>query len=148
MQWACESLSSVPFLWIPFLLLTETSEGGWEQWDFNRVRSRQYRLLHSGRRYHAPRWECLLKKRGLHFTSQNFLKLSAVVVCHCLLLVSGNKLYVGAKRTARCSVKNHQPEFRQMLLPTSLLHLAVFLTATRGYFGPPPFHNVNIVFDV
>lgn len=85
------------------------------------------------------------------FSPQSFLKLSTNVVCHCLLLMIGNMPYVGAKKTTQCSVKNHQPEFALGQTDATAnisAPLGCFVTAASGYFGPPPFHNVNIVLDV
>lgn len=48
-------------------------------------------------------------------------------------------------------VKNHEPEFA-LGQADAAAHISAplgcFVTAARGYFDPPPFHNVNIVLDV
>lgn len=58
---------------------------------------------------------------------------------------------VGAKKTTQCYVKNQQPEFALAQTDAAAnisAPLGCFVAATNGYFGPPPFHNVNIVLHV
>ena len=48
-------------------------------------------------------------------------------------------------------MKNHQPEFTLGQTDAAAnisASLGCFVSAASGYFGPPPFCNVNIVLDV
>lgn len=90
----------------PLIVLIEISD-----WDENNEISLEWEPENTsyymlGERYHAPGWECLLEKSSLQST-----ELLTNVVCHCLLLMTGNMPYVGAKKTTQCSGKNHQPVF-------------------------------------